>query len=40
MERLKEPTTNEANHIQVFQSADGEIDLEVALEHETVWLSQ
>ena len=29
----------EANKIQIFQSADGKIQLEVALEHDSVWLS-
>lgn len=27
-------------HIKIFTTADGQISLEVSLEHETVWLSQ
>lgn len=30
----------EENKIQIFQTANGQVRLEVALEHETVWLSQ
>jgi len=28
------------NQIQIFQSADGEVQLDVSLQAETVWLSQ
>ena len=30
----------EENQIQIFQSADGEVQLDVSLQKETVWLSQ
>jgi hypothetical protein len=31
---------SETNHIQIFQSADGQIQLDVSLEQDTVWLTQ
>jgi hypothetical protein len=30
----------DSNQIKIFQTSDGDIQLEVALEEETVWLSQ
>ena len=31
---------SETNQIQIFQTADGKIELNVSLQEETVWLSQ
>lgn len=30
----------EQNKIQIYQTADGQVQIEVALEQDTVWLSQ
>jgi len=31
---------SETNHIQIFQTSDGQVQLDVSLDHDTVWLSQ
>jgi len=38
--RLLTGATMEQNKIQIYQTADGQVQIEVALEQDTVWLSQ